>query len=179
METKLLQAFNKQINQEFYSAYLYFAMSTYFDEIIMQGFSSYMKHKAAHSLQAAQKVYDYIILRDEKLTFSKIEEPLSDWINVSDVFSAALSHEEFMLNQIQELYTFAKEANDPAALEFVSEILNEQIKNTSIARKIVFRIKNANVVSPNVEHLDFLFCATSKAKFDNIIDFCNIGNILK
>ena len=87
METKLIQAFNKQINHEFYSAYLYFAMSTYFDEIAMNGFSKFMKHKASEKLDCAQKIYDYIILRDEKLTFSKIEEPSVDWINVSDIFS--------------------------------------------------------------------------------------------
>ncbi len=169
MDAKLIQSFNKHINQEFYSAYLYFAMSTYFDEIMMDGFSKFMKHKASEALRKAQKIYDYIILRDEKLTFSQIEEPESDWINVSDVFSVALSHEEFMLNQVQELYKEARVADDIAALEFISEILNEQIKTTSIARKIVFRIKNANLISSNVEHLDLLFGSSSIQKFDSVI----------
>jgi len=170
METNLVQSFNKQINQQFYSAYLYFAMSTYFDEIMMDGFSKYMKHKAAESLKKAQKIYDYIILRDEKLIFSKIEEPESDWINVSDVFSIALSHEEFMLNQTQELYKTARLADDVAAQEFISEILNEQIKNVGIARKLVFRIKNASMISPNIEHLDLLFGSSAIEKFQNVIN---------
>ena len=33
MDEKLIKSFNKQINHEFHSAYLYFAMSTYFAEI--------------------------------------------------------------------------------------------------------------------------------------------------
>ncbi len=156
MNTHLIQQFNKQINHEFYSAYLYFAMSTYFDEIMMEGFSKFMKHKASQKLQTAQKIYDYIILRDEKLTFSKIEEPQADWINVSDIFSTALSHEEFMLNQVQELYKQAREADDIPACNFILEIIDEQIKNIACFRKIVFRIKNSNAVSSNVEHLDFL-----------------------
>ena len=64
MDSKLLQAFNKQINHEFYSAYLYFAMSTYFSEIAMQGFCDFMKHKTSEKLDCAQKTYDYLILRD-------------------------------------------------------------------------------------------------------------------
>ncbi len=168
METKLIQAFNKHINQEFYSAYLYFAMSTYFDEIMMQGFCSFMKHKAGQKLKMAQKIYDYIILRDEKLTFSRIEEPTIDWINVSDVFSTALTHEEFMLNQIQELYRITKEVDDIASAEYVSTIVTEQIKNTSDIRKVVFRLKNSNIISPNIEHLDLLFSATSLNKFETI-----------
>lgn len=170
METNLVQAFNKQINQQFYSAYLYFAMSTYFDEIMMDGFSKFMKHKASESLKKAQQVYDYIILRDEKLTFAKIEEPESDWINVTDVFSIALSHEEFMLNQMQELYKIAQNVDDIAAKEFISGILNDQIKNTGIARKLVFRIKNANMISPNIEHLDLLFGSSGIEKFNSIMN---------
>lgn len=154
MDSKLLQAFNKQINHEFYSAYLYFAMSTYFNEIAMQGFCDFMKHKTSHKLNCAQKTYDYLILRDEKLIFSKIEEPTKDWINVSDVFSSALSHEEFMLSQIKELYSIAQEANDIAAMEYVSHMLNEQVKCVGHFRKIIYRIKNTNIISANLEHLD-------------------------
>ena len=156
METKLIQAFNKQINHEFYSAYLYFAMSTYFDEIAMNGFSKFMKHKASERLNCAQKIYDYIILRDEKLTFSKIEEPSIDWINVSDIFSTALSHEEFMLTQVHELYKTARETDDIAALEFISELIKEKVTAVSCYRKLVFRVKNSNIISSNIEHLDYV-----------------------
>lgn len=154
MDTKLLSAFNKQINHEFYSAYLYFAMSTYFCEIAMQGFCDFMKHKTSQKLDCAQKIYDYLILRDEKLIFSKIEEPSVDWINVSDVFSTALSHEEFMQTQIKELYKTAKEADDIAAMEYIANLLDEQVRAVGRIRKLVFRIKNANIITMNIEHLD-------------------------
>lgn len=154
MDDKLIQEFNKQINHEFYSAYLYFAMSTYFNEIAMFGFCDFMKHKASEKLNSAQKIYDYIILRDEKLTFSKIEEPSIDWINVTDLFSSALAHEEFMYEQIKELYKTAQEVKDFAALEFISEILNNQVKQVGIFRKLIYRLKNSNIISSNIEHLD-------------------------
>ncbi len=154
METKLLQAFNSQINHEFYGAYLYFAMSTYFDEIAMSGFSTFMKNKASKKLLNAQKIYDYIILRDEKLTFLKIEEPTADWINVSDIFSCALSHEEFMLSQIQELYKIAHEYDDAGALEYIFKLINAQILEAGYFRKLVFRIKNCSMFPSNIELLE-------------------------
>ena len=154
MDAKLLQAFNKQINHDFYSAYLYFAMSTYFSEIAMQGFCDFMKHKTSEKLENAQKIYDYLILRDEKLVFSKIEEPSVDWINVSDVFTSALSHEEFILSQIKELHKIARETDDVAAMEYSSHLLNEQVKCVGHFRKLVFRIKNTNIVNTNIEYLD-------------------------
>ncbi len=154
MDTKLLQILNKQINHEFYSAYLYFAMSTYFDEIAMQGFCDFMKHKASQKLMCAHKIYEYLILRDEKLTFSKIEEPLADWINVTDIFTSALSHEEFIQSQLEELYKSAVQVQDFGAVEFIGNLLNEQTKNVGCFRKLVFRIKNSNVIPSNIEHLD-------------------------
>ena len=129
-------------------------MSTYFDEIVMKGFSSFMKHKASEALSVAQKIYDYIILRDEKLTFLKIEEPTADWINVSDIFSSALSHEEFMLAKIQELYKIANEYEDIAAIEYIFRLINAQTSEVAYFRKLMFRIKNSNLFPPNIELLD-------------------------
>ena len=129
-------------------------MSTYFDEIVMNGFSSFMKHKASQSLVTAQKIYDYIILRDEKLTFSKIEEPLNDWINVTDIFSGALSHEEYILSQANELYKIASEVEDIAAQDFISKLIEKQVENVGCFRKLMFRIRNSNIISSSIEHLD-------------------------
>jgi len=154
MDIKLCEALNKQINQEFYSAYLYFAMSTYFDEIMMNGFAKFMRHKTCEKLQRAQKIYDYIILRDEKLSFSKIEEPSMDWINVTDIFSSALAHEEFILEQIKKLYEIASEVQDYAGIEFISKLLDIQVKDIGLIRKIVFRTKSSNIISTNIEQLD-------------------------
>lgn len=154
METKLLDEFNKAINREFYSAYLYFAMSTYFDEIAMAGFNDYMRSKAKEKLENAHKIYDYLILRDEKLTFSKIDEPDVNWINVSDVFSNALGHEEYNLNRLNEVYRIAQETSDYAGMEFCANLISNQVKTTASIRKLVFRIKNSNIVSSSVELLD-------------------------
>lgn len=157
MDLKLSQIFNKQINLEFYSAYLYFAMSTYFSEIAMDGFSKYMKHNASKKLCFAQKMYDYLILRDEKLIFSKIEEPNANWINVSDIFSSALIHEEFMLNSILELYKTAIETNDISAAKFICDFAQEQEKNVSALKKITQKTKNLNIQNFNIEYLNFNF----------------------
>ena len=40
------QALNKQVNREFYSAYLYLSMSSYFESVNMKGFAHWMKIQA-------------------------------------------------------------------------------------------------------------------------------------
>ncbi len=39
-------ALNKQVNREFYSAYLYLAMSSYFESVNMKGFAHWMRVQA-------------------------------------------------------------------------------------------------------------------------------------
>ena len=40
------QALNKQVNREFYSAYLYLAMSAHFETVTMKGFAHWMRIQA-------------------------------------------------------------------------------------------------------------------------------------
>lgn len=154
MNEELLELLNKQINLEFYTSYLYYAMSTYFDEIMMGGFSLFMKHKASSELSFAQKMYDYLILRDEKLSFLKIEEVDSNWIDVSDIFINVLSQEQKQYDEIQKLYITAKKHNDIGLMDFLSDIIFQKTKSLSIARKILFRLKNSTVLSSGIELMD-------------------------
>lgn len=156
MNQEFLNNFNGYINQEFYTSYMYYAMSTYFDEIMMQGFSTYMKHLASKDLAIAQKMYDYLILRDEKLQFLKIEEPFSSWVDVTDVFVNALEQEKQLFESIKNLYLLAKQKDDIGAMEFVKEILNQKLKSVSIAKKVVFRVKNSKIMPIGVEFMDIL-----------------------
>ena len=154
MNEELLELFNKQINLEFYTSYLYYAMSTYFDEIMMRGFSLFMKHKASVELSLAQKMYDYLILRDEKLSFLQIEEIDSNWLDVSDIFINVLSQEQKQFDEIQKLYLKAKKSDDVGLMDFLSDIVNAKTKSLSVARKVLFRLKNSAVISTGVELMD-------------------------
>ncbi len=154
MNDVLLDLFNKQVNREFYTSYLYYAMSSYFDEIMMKGFCLFMRHKASIELALAQKMHEYLILRDEKLSFLKIDEITPDWVDVSDIFLHILNHEEILYNETQKLYLNARQQEDIGVMEFLKEIIFSKTKSLSMARKIVFRIKNSSVTSSGIDFLD-------------------------
>jgi ferritin len=60
------QALNKQVNREFYSAYLYLAMSAHFEAANMKGFANWMRIQAKEEQGHALKMYDFIIARGGK-----------------------------------------------------------------------------------------------------------------
>ncbi|MCD8024443.1 MAG: hypothetical protein LUE64_02800, partial [Candidatus Gastranaerophilales bacterium] len=96
MENRLLKGLDEQINKELYSAYLYFGMSVYFYEINMEGFAQMVKEQAKEELVHAEKIYSYLIARDEKISFYEIEAPETNWINPIDAIKGALEHEKLI-----------------------------------------------------------------------------------
>ena len=136
MDNKINELLNLQINKEFYSAYLYWAMSAYFSEISMDGFAKYMRKQAKEELEHAQKIYDYLALRNEKITFARIEEPFNNWTNANDVISSALEHEIVVSNSIREIYNVADEQKDyKLTVELCQEVFDLLPQDKVIALK--------------------------------------------
>lgn len=143
MNINLIQQMNKQMNLEFYGAYLYYAMASYFEKVFMAGFSLKLKKLATKRLSNAQKITDYLILRNEKLSFNKIEEPLSNWKYPSEVYDSLLNFEDFMLKNIYVLYGISEKNTDKGAIDFIYKLLIEQEDLTNQIRKI----QNKNLVA--------------------------------
>jgi len=60
LNTKIQDAINDQIGYEFYSAYLYLAMSAHFATLNLGGFAAWMRTKFSEEQVHALKFFDYI-----------------------------------------------------------------------------------------------------------------------
>ncbi len=79
MNEKIQEAFNKQINAELYSSYLYLSMSAYFMSISLAGFANWMRVQAQEELIHAMKFYSFINGRGGKVVLSAIDGPPTSW----------------------------------------------------------------------------------------------------
>lgn len=154
MNEKLQQEFNNQINKEFYSAYLYFAMSTYFAEIYLDGFAQYMKGQAIEELTHAQKLHEYMLKRNFKIELSRIESPETTWVNPMDVIETALKHEKSITHSILNLNKLACEADDAATKIFLQEFIVEQIEEENTFEKLLEKVKVAGKCNCGMMRLD-------------------------
>ena len=72
---KMQEALNDQVNKEFYSAYLYLAMSAYCNTIGLPGFSNWMRQQYDEENLHVTKMYDYILAQGGTIHLEQIDEP--------------------------------------------------------------------------------------------------------
>lgn len=137
---KMESALNKQISKEFYSAYMYLAMSTYFHEQGLYGFQHWLKHQAKEECEHAMKFINYIILQNGKVNLEAIETPPKEWECNLCVMETALEHEKYISRSILELENIADEEKDKATQNFLDTFIDEQVEEEASFRHIIKRL---------------------------------------
>lgn len=141
LSDRLLKALNKQVNAEMYSAYLYFAMSAFFESISLKGFANWMKVQAQEEITHALKFYAHIIGRGGPVKLTAIDEPPQSWTSPLPVFENVLKHEQKVTGMINDLVNLAIEEKDHAVNNMLQWFVSEQVEEESSATEIVDKLK--------------------------------------
>lgn len=145
MFSKSLQnAFNDQIQKEFYSSYLYLAMAAHFESVNLPGFASWMKKQSdeerAHGMRLWQHVYD----RGGKVELQAIEQPPTTFGKPSEVVGQVLEHEQKVTASVNALYALALKEGDVAAQLYLQWFVNEQVEEEAWGEKMVAKVERAS-----------------------------------
>ncbi|CAI8038670.1 Bacterial non-heme ferritin [Geodia barretti] len=137
VSSSLQVAFNRHINAEFYSSYLYLSMSTYCDSIDLPGFSHWMRIQSQEEYDHAMRILTYLEDRDGRVTLLPIEQPAIEFDSVEDVMRQTLGHEQHVTQLINELYAVAAESADFASQVMLQWFVNEQVEEEKTARDVI------------------------------------------
>jgi ferritin len=138
---KVEKALNDQINAELYSAYLYLAMSAYFQSISLNGFASWMQVQAQEEVGHAMKMYAFLQDRDGTIELQAIDAPEKEWDSPLAAFGAALAHEQKVTALIGSLVEISVQEKDHAAQTFLQWFVTEQVEEEATAGDIVGKLK--------------------------------------
>jgi Ferritin-like protein len=139
--SKMMDAFNEQIKNEFYSAYMYLAMSAYFADMGLPGFASWMRVQAQEEVTHATKMYDYVLSRGGQVVLKAIDAPPASWKSPLDVLEAGLAHEKFVTKCLNEMTDLAIKEKDHAAQIFLTWYITEQVEEEQSFGDIVSALK--------------------------------------
>ncbi len=141
LKNKMKEALNKQINEEFYSAYLYLAMSAYFESTGLKGFANWMMVQYKEEMDHAMKFYRYILSHGEDVKLMAIKEPPNKWKSPLHAFEETLKHEQHITKCMNDLVDIAEELKDRATYNFLQWFIDEQVEEEENDREIIDRLK--------------------------------------
>jgi ferritin len=135
------EALNKQINEEFYSAYLYLAMSGYFESIDLPGFAQWMYVQYKEEIEHGMKFWRHLVDRGGTIQLYAIKEPPMEWDSPLAAFQAALKHERYITGKIHDLVELAECEKDRAAMNMLQWYVDEQVEEEANAEGIVAKLE--------------------------------------
>jgi len=155
MITKKIQdAFNKQINAETYSAYLYWSMSAGLEEINLPGFANWMRVQAQEEMTHAVKFYNHIIERGGRVELTAIDGPPIEWASAKAVFEAGLKHEQLVTSLINGLVDLVTVEKDHAANMFLQWFVTEQVEEEANAMDVLGKLEIVGATAGGLYMLD-------------------------
>ena len=141
LNKKIQDAINDQIGYEFYSAYLYLAMSAHFETLSLKGFAAWMRTKFSEEQVHALKFFDYINDRGGKVVLPPLQQPKNSWKTNLNVFEESLAHEQSVTARIHKLYELALAEKDYPTQALLQWFITEQVEEEKTVTEIVEQLK--------------------------------------
>jgi ferritin len=151
---KLSRALSDQANAEFYSAYLYLAMSAYADSAEFKGIANWLYIQALEEQAHATHIIKHLLERGTVPVFADIKAPQASYGNIAEIFDKIVAHEKHVTGLINKIADFALEEKDHATYNFILWYVSEQIEEEASAGEIAARVKLIKDHPDQLYHLD-------------------------
>ncbi len=145
---------NEQINKEFYSAYLYLAMSGFFDEAGLHGMAHWTKVQAREEVDHGMIIFDHIIERNGEVKLAQINAPDLKFSSPLEAFTAVYEHEKTVTASIDAIASKTENDCDFATRNFINWYVKEQIEEEAQTFEIVSKLKNFADSKCALYHID-------------------------
>lgn len=136
---------NKQINEEFHAAYLYFSMSLQMTEDGYQGFAHWFRKQYEEEMEHAMDMIHYLQERGHRPVISAIKEMPTNFGEPLQLFEEAYKHECQVTEWINNIYGEAMKCGDYATASFMKKYVDEQVEEEDNVLTIIEQIKMAGV----------------------------------
>jgi ferritin len=154
LHPKMQDAINKQINAEYFSAFLYLAMAARFNGLGLAGGANWMNVQFQEELAHAKKFFDYVGERGGTAKLETIAGPPTEWQDALAMFEHAYAHEQKVTGLINGLADLALELKDHATHNFLQWFIAEQVEEEASADAMVQKLKLTKDAPGGIFQLD-------------------------
>ena len=140
---ELEAAMNAQIGAEFGASLQYVNIATYFDTDDLPQLAAFFYRQAEEETMHAIKFVHYIVEAGGQVRVPAVAEPKYDFQSAKEAAQAALSWEEEVTGQINDLMDLAIKQNDHIGQEFLRWFVSEQLEEVSTMNTLLTTIDRA------------------------------------
>lgn len=126
LDSKVGEILNKQINKEFYSAYLYLTFADFFEDKGLKGFANWYVIQSQEEVAHARILRRYLLDNDWMPKMGAIAKPDLTFTEIIEPLKAALEHEKYITASINECYAVAQSVNDYRTMKLLDWYVEEQ-----------------------------------------------------
>jgi ferritin len=141
LSKELTNALSEQVNAEYYSAYLYLAMSAAADGLGFKGAANWLFVQAREEMAHGTHIYEYILERGAAPSFAAIEKPPVDFADINEIFAMVSTHEQKVTQRINAIATMAMQEFDHACYQFMMWYVDEQVEEEAGVSDILNKLR--------------------------------------
>lgn len=126
LNKELVAMLNKQVNFEWYSAYVYLDIYTYYEHLDLNGFANWFRVQAQEERDHAMLFMQYLMNNNERVVLEDIKAPRFDYQDFRRPVENALEHEQAVTASINKIYAEAYAQKDFRTMQFLDWFVKEQ-----------------------------------------------------
>lgn len=126
LSEKIVKLINEQINKEFFSAYFYLEIASYYISKNLNGFGNWFSVQAQEERDHAMLFVKYLQNNGEEVVFEDIKAAKKSFSDFSEPLRDTLEHEILVTNSINNIYAAALEHRDFRTTQFLDWFIKEQ-----------------------------------------------------
>lgn len=126
LNKELVKLLNNQINMEWYSAYIYLDIYSYYTDANLDGFGNWFNVQTQEERDHAMLFIKYLLNNSEKVVLQGVKAPDVIYTNFREPAVAAFEHEKKVTESINNIYSVAYSLKDFRTMQFLDWFVKEQ-----------------------------------------------------
>ena len=140
LQKSVHDALSTQIKHEFYSSYLYLAMSAHCETKNYSGIAKWLKVQSEEEYGHAMKLFHYVQERGAAVVLQVIDQPPVNFGEPLELFKKVLKHEQKVTTLITALYELAAKEKDYPTQFMLQWFVTEQVEDEKNVTDIIDQI---------------------------------------
>lgn len=148
---KMCGKLNEQITHELSASQKYLAIACQFDAMALKNMSTFFRRQAEEEREHALKILDFLQEVGGPVTLAALAAPPAKYPSVKAMIQAALTSEQAVTGQINELTSLAEDEKDHATRAMLQWFVTEQVEEVSSMEHL---LRITEMAGPNLLQLE-------------------------